>query len=92
MNEPASSSSLTGKQRRRGSLSDDDEDEDDDGKKRKDLKGIITSLSLLEDQEREDSRERETAAIEERQLLETNYRKKTRAMVLLQITIQMFAS
>ncbi|KAK4744598.1 hypothetical protein SAY87_010910 [Trapa incisa] len=81
MNEPATGSSLTGKQRRRRSLSDDDEDEDDDGKKRKDLKGIITSLSLLEDQEREDSRERETAAIEERQLLETNYRKKTRAMV-----------
>lgn len=80
MNEPAAARSPAGKQRRRGSFSDDDE-EDDDEKKSKNLKGIITSLSLLEDQEREDSREREMAAVEEKQLLETNYRKKTRAMV-----------
>ncbi|KAK4770394.1 hypothetical protein SAY87_030926 [Trapa incisa] len=82
MNEPAAARIPMGKQRRRDSLSDEEEEnEDDDGKKRKDLKGIITSLSLLEDQEREDSRERETATVEERRLVETNHRKKTRAMV-----------
>ncbi|OWM63366.1 protein ALP1-like [Punica granatum] len=81
MNEPpAAARSPAKKQRRRDdSFTDTDEDDDDGSKKKRDLKGIITSLSLLEDQEKEDLREREVAAVEERQLLENNYRKKSRA-------------
>ncbi|KAJ9183611.1 hypothetical protein P3X46_007438 [Hevea brasiliensis] len=50
-------------------------------KKRKELKGIITSWMLLEEQEKCDQDEQNKATCEEKQLLEANHKKKTRTMV-----------
>lgn len=48
--------------------------------KKRDLKGVITSLSLLDEQEREEFEEEEKAAMEERSFFETNHKKKTKAI------------
>ncbi|XP_021608610.1 protein ALP1-like [Manihot esculenta] len=49
--------------------------------KKKQLKGIITSLMLLDEQEKCDEEDQNRASCEEKQLLEANYKKKSRTMV-----------
>ncbi|XP_050220275.1 protein ALP1-like [Mercurialis annua] len=58
-----------------------EEDSNNSTKKTKDLKGIITSLVLLEEQEKFDELETNQASYEEKQLLEANHSKKTGTMV-----------
>lgn len=52
-----------------------------EGPKTKDLEEIITSLILVEDQEKRDSEERDEEVLEERAMLESNHKKKTKTMI-----------
>ncbi|GKV03650.1 hypothetical protein SLEP1_g15920 [Rubroshorea leprosula] len=76
---------IDGERRRKREGSDDDDDningQDRGEAKTKDLKGIITSLILIEEQEKRDRDEREEAAAEEKLDLDLNSKKKTKSMV-----------
>lgn len=79
MNETNSNNTNTKKRQRN-----DEEDEscvEEDSKKTKDLKGIITSLMLIEEQEKYDQEEQNEASNEEKILLEANHTKKIKKMV-----------
>ncbi|KAG7037706.1 Protein ANTAGONIST OF LIKE HETEROCHROMATIN PROTEIN 1, partial [Cucurbita argyrosperma subsp. argyrosperma] len=63
----------------------DEADEDDDSVPKngggKDFKGLVTSLLLLDEQERCDQEERDRASMEANISMEVNHRKKTKAML-----------
>ncbi|XP_030530454.1 protein ALP1-like [Rhodamnia argentea] len=87
MNETSTTTSTTTAKRRRRKENGDRESDasaaaaGEGGDKKKELKGILTSLLLLEEQEKQDNQERDKASREEKQLFETNHRKKTKAML-----------
>ncbi|XP_065849353.1 protein ALP1-like [Euphorbia lathyris] len=60
--------------------------------KTKDLKGIITSLILLEDQEHTDQQHQTTALSQEKQLLDSNHNKTTKTMVDYYSNLQQYYS
>ncbi|KAJ7958383.1 Harbinger transposase-derived nuclease [Quillaja saponaria] len=77
------------KKRRRKDKNDGDDGDADSyekegnsrNKKKKEFKGILTSILLLEEQEKHDQEELDKASKEEFFLLETNHKLKTKAMV-----------
>ena len=89
--------STTGRKRRRKNEDDDDDDDDgdDDGssnnnnnnnnkrskKKKEELKGILTSILLLDEQEKLEQQQNNKVSEEEKFSLETNHKKKTKAML-----------
>ncbi|KAL9400046.1 hypothetical protein Peur_009007 [Populus x canadensis] len=87
MNEPnsmiSSSKKRQRKEDRQGNDSDGNDSFEQDGreKKKKNLKGIITSLILLEQQEKSDQEEQSKASNEEKVLLEANHNKRIKTMV-----------
>ncbi|XVF48702.1 hypothetical protein PTKIN_Ptkin03bG0211100 [Pterospermum kingtungense] len=75
------------KRRRGEAFSDEDgyDEEDscssDHGTKKKDLNGIITSLLLLEEQDKRDREEQNDVCNEEKSVLESTHKRKTRTML-----------
>lgn len=67
------------KKRRRKDGGDDSGDKE--GKQKDGLKGIITSLLLLEEQEKEDQEQLDKASNDDKLSLNENHKKKTRAML-----------
>ncbi|XP_022754677.1 protein ALP1-like [Durio zibethinus] len=85
--------------RRRKEISDEDgyDDEDDSCSsdhetKKKDLNGIITSLLLLEEQEKRDLEEQNEASDEEKSILESTHKRKTRTMFEFYSNLQDYCS
>lgn len=79
MNDTTNNNSTRKRQRK------DEEDGDSDAQKepdkKKDLKGIFTSLLLSEEQEKRDQEELDRASKEEKLLFESSHKNKTKAMV-----------
>ncbi|KAL4334332.1 hypothetical protein GQ457_07G045250 [Hibiscus cannabinus] len=69
------------KRRRKDTFSDEDSCSTDHEPKKKDLNGIITSLLLLEEQEKRDHDEQNEVSYEEKSILESNHKRKTRTML-----------
>ncbi|XP_040864842.1 protein ALP1-like isoform X2 [Glycine max] len=93
-NNNNNNTSTTGRKRRRKNEDDDDDGggDGDDGssnnnnnkrskKKKEELKGILTSILLLDEQEKLDQQQNNRVSEEEKFSLETNHKKKTKAML-----------
>ncbi|MBA0864145.1 hypothetical protein Goshw_000040 [Gossypium schwendimanii] len=81
------------KRRRKETFSDDEDScSTDNEPKQKDLNGIITSLLLLEEQEKRDHEEQNEASNEEKSILESNHKRKTRTMLEFYTNLQDYYS
>lgn len=92
----SANSAITRKRRRKSENDDDDEDDDvstnnnnnneqgpnrKNKKKKEELKGILTSLLLLDEQEKHEEEHHNRVSEEEKFSLDTNHKKKTKAML-----------